>query len=46
MDYKLLKKIEKMYKSGIKKFPYCTQLRLSYAFFNLERINNRNKAYE
>jgi hypothetical protein len=35
-----------MYISGLKKFPDSTRLRLSYAFFLLERFKNKNKAYE
>lgn len=35
-----------MYKTGIKKFPECTNLRISYAFFHLERTKNKDKAYE
>lgn len=35
-----------MYKIGIKKYPNCTRLRLSFAFFQLERLKNKNKAYE
>jgi hypothetical protein len=34
-----------MYKLGVKKYPDCTQLRLSFAFFQLERLKNKNKAY-
>lgn len=43
---KLLKQLERMYKLGIKKYPTCTRLRLSFAFFQLERLKNKNKAYE
>ena len=28
------------------RFPDCTKLRLSYAFFLIERMKNKNKAYE
>jgi hypothetical protein len=35
-----------MYKLGVKKYPDCTKLRLSFAFFQLERLKNKNKAYE
>lgn len=36
-----------MYINGLKKFPTCTKLRLSYAFFLMERMKNkRDKAYE
>lgn len=45
LDEKFLLQIERMYKLGIKKYPNCTQLRLSFAFFQLERLNNKNKAY-
>lgn len=42
----LLKQIQRMYRIGIKKFPDCTKLRLSFAFFHLERTKNKEKAYE
>ena len=42
---KLLRQLERMYKLGIKKYPTCTRLRLSFAFFQLERVKNKNKAY-
>jgi hypothetical protein len=42
----VLKQVERMFKSGIKKFPECTKLRLSYAFFQLEHLHNKEKAYE
>ena len=42
----LIKQIERMYKTGIKKYPHCTKLCLSFAFFRLEKIKNKNKAYE
>jgi len=35
-----------MFKNGIKKFPDCTKLRMSYAFFQLEHIKNKERAYE
>lgn len=41
----LIKQIERMFKTGLKKFPDCTKLRLSFAFFNLEHIRNKKKAY-
>jgi hypothetical protein len=43
---KFLLLIERMYKLGIKKYPDCTKLRLSFAFFQLERLKNKNRAYE
>jgi hypothetical protein len=35
-----------MFKTGIKKFPECTKLRLSFAFFHLEHMHNKKRAYE
>ena len=35
-----------MFINGLKKFPNSTKLRLSYAFFLLERLKNKNKSYE
>lgn len=35
-----------MFVYGIKKYPECTKLRLSFAFFYLEKENNTVKAYE
>ncbi len=35
-----------MYETGLKKFPSYTKLRLSYAFFLMEFICNKDKAYE
>lgn len=49
MDYscqQVLKQVERMFKSGIKKFPDCTKLRMSYGFFQLEHMRNKEKAYE
>jgi hypothetical protein len=49
MDFmcsQLLKQIDRMYKAGLKKFPDCTKLRLSYAFFYLEQMQNKKKAFE
>ena len=48
MDYscqQVLKQVDRMFKSGIKKFPDCTKLRMSYGFFQLEHIRNKEKAY-
>ena len=42
----LLKQLERMYRMGIKKYPESTKLRLSFAFFHLERTKNKSKAYE
>ena len=42
----MLKQVERMYRSGIKKFPDCTKLRINYAFFQLEHIKSTEKAYE
>lgn len=33
-----------IFQLGISKFPYCTSLRMSYAFFLVERLNNRVKS--
>ncbi len=41
----LIKQIEKMFKLGVKKYPQCTKLRLSHAFFYLERTKDKDKAY-
>jgi PAS domain-containing protein len=35
---------EQIYQNGISKFPNCTSLRLSYAFFLLERMNKKQQA--
>lgn len=35
-----------MFRAGVKKFPECTKLRLSYAFFQLEQMRNKERAYE
>ena len=42
----LLKQLERMFLYGIKKYPQCTKLYLSLAFFYMEKMNNKNKAYE
>ncbi|EGR33143.1 PAS domain S-box family protein [Ichthyophthirius multifiliis] len=43
----LLKEIDRMYQNGLKKFPSCTSLRISYAFFLMERMKNkRDKSYQ
>ena len=42
----LQQKIDQMFKAGLKKFPDSTKLRLSYAFFQLEQMQNKKKAYE
>jgi len=41
----LLGQIDRMFTAGLKKFPDCTKLRLSYAFFHLEQMQNKKKAY-
>ncbi len=33
-----------IFQQGISKFPYCTSLRMSYAFFLVERFNNKVKS--
>ena len=42
----LIIQIERMYKQGIKKFPNCTKLHISFAFFYMERLKQNAKAYE
>lgn len=42
----LIKQLQRMYILGIKKYPICTKLRLSFAFFYLQRTKNKKKAYE
>ncbi|EGR30164.1 PAS domain S-box family protein [Ichthyophthirius multifiliis] len=34
----LIKELDRIYINGLKKFPTCTKLRISYAFFLLERM--------
>ena len=40
----LLQHCETMYQTAISKFPMCTSLRISYAFFLLERMNKKQQA--
>lgn len=40
----LLQHAEILYQNGISKFPNCTSLRISYAFFLLERLNKKQQA--
>ena len=40
----LLQHAETLYQNGISKFPNCTSLRISYAFFLLERLNKKQQA--
>jgi len=40
----LIKELDWMYQSGLKKFPSCTNLRLSYAFFLIEQSKKPDKA--
>jgi hypothetical protein len=42
----VFRQMERMFRAGVKKFPECTKLRLSYAFFQLEQMHNKEKAYE
>ena len=42
----LVIQLERMYRQGIKKFPSCTQLHISFAFFYMERLHQNAKAYE
>jgi hypothetical protein len=43
---RLIRVIERLYISGTKKFKKSVKLRISYAFFLLERLNMRKKALE
>ena len=43
-DSFLLLHAETLYQNGISKFPNCTSLRISYAFFLLERLNKKQQA--
>lgn len=43
---KLIQVLDRMYLNGIKKFKNSCKLRISYAFFLLERMNNKKKALE
>ena len=38
--------LERMYKQGIKKFPLSTKLHISFAFFYMEELKQKAKAYE
>lgn len=38
--------LERMYKQGIKKFPQSTKLHISFAFFYMEELKQKAKAYE
>ena len=40
----VLKQVHRMFKAGIKKFPDCTKLRMSHAFFQLEQLKNKETA--
>ena len=40
----LLQHAEYMYQSAITKFPLCIMIRISYAFFLIERMNKKKKA--
>lgn len=40
----LFQHAETLYQNGISKFPNCTSLRISYAFFLLERLNKKQQA--
>lgn len=40
----LLQHAETLFQNGISKFPNCTALRISYAFFLLERLNKKQQA--
>jgi len=40
----LIQHAEALYQNGISKFPNCTSLRISYAFFLLERLNKKQQA--
>ena len=40
----LLQHAEFLYKSGISKFPYCISLRISYAYFLMDRMKKKQSA--
>ncbi|KAL4452980.1 hypothetical protein ABPG73_000906 [Tetrahymena malaccensis] len=40
----LIKELGRLYQNGLKKFPTCTKLRLSYAFFLFERLKKKEEA--
>ena len=40
----LIQHAETLYQNGISKFPSCTSLRITYAFFLLERLNKKQQA--
>lgn len=42
----LKKELERVYQQGLKKFPTCVNLRLSYGFFLMERIKNKIRSKE
>ncbi|CAD8062066.1 unnamed protein product [Paramecium sonneborni] len=42
----LLAELDKLFQQGLEKFPQSTQLRISYAFFLIERLNNKKKAHQ
>lgn len=42
----VIKVVDRIYISGIKKYPKSTYLRLFYAFFLLEQFNNKQKSLE
>lgn len=46
MIARLIKVIERLYISGIKKFKLSIRLRISYAFFLMEKLNLKKKALE
>ncbi|KAL4460692.1 hypothetical protein ABPG72_017168 [Tetrahymena utriculariae] len=40
----LIRELGRLYQNGLRKFPTCTKLRLSYAFFLLERLKKKEEA--
>lgn len=42
----LLKLIESLFKFGVKKYPQCTKLHLTFAFFYMEKLEKKSKAFE
>ncbi|EAR82220.2 PAS domain S-box protein (macronuclear) [Tetrahymena thermophila SB210] len=40
----LIRELGRLYQNGLRKFPTCTKLRLSYAFFLLERLKKKEDA--
>ena len=43
-DLYLYQYAQEMYQNGISKFPYCTMLRINYAFFLMDKMKNSKKS--